>query len=178
MNDAMKLHAVGITHYRAGRYSEAVQAFVEARAAAEANEDRHKVAEILNDLGVARRELTEWTPAQAALEEAYALFAELGSARGKAQVMGNMGSVLEGQTRYQEAADTYKQSAKMFEDIGDSDSAMYVWQALSRMRMKQGQWLPAVAAYEEGIEHMADRSLKKRLLKRILRLPGGLLRGR
>jgi hypothetical protein len=43
--------------------------------------------------------------------------------------------------------------------------------------MKQGQWLPAIAAYEEGIENLPDRSLKKGLLKRILRLPGGLLRG-
>jgi hypothetical protein len=66
----------------------------------------------------------------------------------------------------------------MFEEIGDSDSAMYAWQALSRLRMKQGQWLPAIAAYEEGVENMPSRSLKKGLLKRILRLPGNLLRGR
>ncbi len=91
--------------------------------------------------------------------------------------MGNMGSVLEGQERYEEAVDAYKQSANMFEQIGDSDSAMYTWQALSRLRMKQGQWLPAIAAYEEGIDNMPDRSLKKRLLRRILRLPGGFLRG-
>ena len=97
--------------------------------------------------------------------------------KGKAQVMGNMGSVLEGQERFEEAVDAYKQSATMFEQIGDGDSAMYTWQALSRLRMNQGQWLSAIAAYEEGIENMPDRSLKKSLLKRILSLPGGLMRG-
>jgi tetratricopeptide (TPR) repeat protein len=178
MNDPVKLHALGITHFRAGRFAEAVQALSEAHKAAETAGDRQRVAEILNDIGVTRRELSEWGQAEAVLKEAYALFAELGSVRGKAQVMGNMGSVLEGDANYQEAADAYKQSAKMFEEIGDSDSAMYAWQALSRMRMKQGQWLPAIAAYEEGIENMPDRSLKKGLLERLLKLPGGLLRGR
>jgi hypothetical protein len=43
--------------------------------------------------------------------------------------------------------------------------------------MNQGQWLSAIAAYEEGIENMPDRSLKRGLLKRILSLPGGLMRG-
>jgi tetratricopeptide (TPR) repeat protein len=177
MNDPLKLHALGITHFRAGRFADAAQAFADAYAAAEAARDRQKAAEILNDMGVARRELAEWVQAEAALEKAYILFAELGNVKGKAQVMGNIGSVLEGQERYDEAVDAYKQSASMFEQIGDNDSAMYTWQALSRLRMKQGQWLSAIAAYEEGIENLPDRSLKKGLLKRILKLPGNLLRG-
>jgi len=178
MDDPVKLHGLGITHFRAGRFADAAQAFAMAYAAAEAAGERQRAAEALNDLGVARRELAEWVQAEAALEKAYALFAELGNATGKAQVMGNMGSVFEGQARYEEAADAYKQSAQMFQEIGDGDSAMYAWQALSQLRMKHGQWLSAVAAYEEGIENLPDRSLKKGLLKRILRLPGNLLRGR
>ena len=177
MNDPIKLHALGITHFRAGRFSDAARAFAEAYAAAERGGDRQKAAEILNDMGVARREMADWLQAEAALDKSYVLFAELDNLEGKAQVMGNMGSVFEGQERYEDAVDAYKQSANIFEQIGDSDSAMYAWQALSRLRMKQGQWLSAIAAYEEGIENMPDRSLKKGLLKRILRLPGGLLRG-
>jgi tetratricopeptide (TPR) repeat protein len=178
MTDPVKLHALGITHYRAGRFRDAAQAFGDALAAAEASGDRARAAEILNDLGVTRRELAEWVQAEAALEKAYVIFAELGNVQGKAQVMGNMGSVFEGQERYEDAVEAYKESARMFEQIKDGDSAMYAWQALSRLRMKQGEWLPAIAAYEEGIENLPDRSLKKGLLKRILRLPGGLLRGR
>ena len=177
MTDPLKLHALGITHFRAGRFADAAQALVDASDMAEASEDRQRTAEILNDLGVTYRELDEWEQAEAALEKAYVIFAELGNVKGKAQVMGNMGSILEGQERYEEAVDAYKQSANMFEQLGDSDSAMYTWQALSRLRLKHGQWLPAIAAYEEGIENMPDRSLKKGLLKRILRLPGGFLRG-
>jgi hypothetical protein len=53
---------------------------------------------------------------------------------------------------------------------------MFVWQALSRMRLKQKEWLPAIAAYEEGIEAMPEGSLKKGLLKRLMTLPGNWLR--
>jgi tetratricopeptide (TPR) repeat protein len=177
-NDPIKLHALGITHFRAGRFTDAAHAFADAYAAAEATGNRQKAAEALNDMGVARRELAEWVQAEAALEKAYAMFAELGNAKGKAQVMGNMGSVLEGQARYDEAGDAYKQSAQMFEEIGDTDSALFAWQALSRLHMKQKQWLAAIAAYEEGVENMPDRSLKKGLLKRLLSIPGSFLRGR
>jgi len=177
MTDPVKLHALGITHFRASRFADAAQALADAYDAAEASGDRQRAAEILNDMAVTRRELAEWEEAEADLEKAYVIFAELGNVKGKAQVMGNMGSILEGQERYDEAVDAYKQSANMFEQVGDGDSAMYTWQALSRLRMKQGQWLPAIAAYEEGIDNMPDRSLKKGLLKRILRLPGGFLRG-
>jgi tetratricopeptide (TPR) repeat protein len=178
MSDLVKLHGLGITHYRAGRFAEASQALAKAFAIAEAQDERQRAAEILNDLGVARRELGEWVQAEAALQKAYGLFAELSNVKGKAQVMGNMGSVFEGQARHEEAVNAYKQSAQMFEQLGDADSAMYVWQAISRLRLKQGQWLPAIASYEEGIENMPDRSLKKGLLKRLLRMPGHLLRGR
>src|SRR5574342_685857 len=101
MKDPVKLHGVGITHFRAGRFADAAQAFAEAYAAVEASGDRHWAAEILNDLGVARRELADWVQAEAALEEAYALFTELGDVKGKAQAMGNVASVLEGQGRYE-----------------------------------------------------------------------------
>ena len=78
--------------------------------------------------------------------------------------------------RPNENAEMTVKIAKMFEQIGDSDSALVVWQALSRMRLKQKEWLSAIAAYEEGIEAMPDRSLKKGLLRRLLRLPGSWLR--
>jgi Flp pilus assembly protein TadD len=93
MNDPVKLHGVGITHFRAGRLTEAAQAFAEAYPMAEAAGDRQKAAEILNDLGVAQRELGDWAAAEAALQRAYALFAELGNVKGKAQVLGNLGNV-------------------------------------------------------------------------------------
>lgn len=178
MTDTLqRLHSQGIDHYRGGRYAEAASCFEEACVAARAADDRRCVAEALNDLGVARRELGEWDAALAALTEARSLFVALGDRKGEAQSIGNLASVYEGRGDHAAAAEAYRTAAALFEELGESDLAMYSWQALSRMHLNQKHWLPAIAAYEEGIEAMPDGSLKKGLLRRLVRLPGQWLFG-
>ena len=177
-DDRRALHGRGIDHYRAGRYSEAASCFEQALADARAVDDRRRAAEALNDLGVARRELDEWDAAEAALTEARSLFEALQDRKGEAQAIGNLASVYEGRGDHAAAAEAYRASAALFEELGESDLATYSWQALSRLHLNQKQWLPAIAAYEEGIEAMPDGSLKKGLLQRIVRLPGQWLFGK
>ena len=172
MSDCKTIHAQGINHYRAGRYGEAAEAFDQAYAAAQAAGDRRQAAEALNDLGVARRELSEWEAAGDALVLARDLFAGLEDIRGQAQAIGNLASVCEGRKDYEAATDAYRESARLFEEVGEGKMAMYAWQALSRLHLDQKAWVPAIAAYEEGIEAMPDGSLKKGLLQRLVRLPG------
>ncbi len=178
MNEANKLHERGIARYRAGDLDQAVDLLTQAHAAASAAGDEKQAAEILNDVAVVRRELGQLSQAAEILTQTYQRFAELGDIKGQAQATGNLANVLEAQEKHEEAAEAYRQSAKMFEEIGESDLAMYSWQALSRLHMKQKDWLPAMAAYEEGIENMPDGSVKKGLLQRIVQLPGQWLAGR
>jgi tetratricopeptide (TPR) repeat protein len=175
--EAHNLHTQGINHYRAGRYADAAHAFEQAQAAAQTAGDRRQAAEALNDLGVARRELREWDAAQAALEAARTLFVELQDIKGQAQAIGNLASVYDGRGDHPAAAEAYRESARMFEENGDSELAMYSWQALSRLHLDQKDWIPAIAAYEEGIDAMPDGSLKKGMLQRLVRLPGKWLLG-
>jgi hypothetical protein len=63
----------------------------------------------------------------------------------------------------------------MLEEIGENDMAMYVWQAVSRLRTKQGQYIAAIGAYEEGVSNMPQASMKRKILEKILRAPGSLL---
>ncbi len=53
--------------------------------------------------------------------------------------------------------------------------AMYVWQAVSRLRMKQGQYIAAIGAYEEGVENMPKSSFKRKVIEQLLKTPGKLL---
>ncbi|MGC8879901.1 MAG: tetratricopeptide repeat protein [Anaerolineae bacterium] len=177
MGDWKKLYKEGIQHYQAKRYAAAAQSFEKARVAAEQAGERHRLAEVLNDLGVARRELGEWDAAQWALEAAYTLFGELQDTRGQAQALGNLASVHEGRGDYAAAAEAYRESARMFEALGESELAMYTRQALSRLHLEHKQWLTAIAAYEEGIEAMPNSSLKKKVLQRLMQLPGHWLLG-
>ena len=172
MDDFKTLHASGINHYRAARYAEAARAFDQAHAAAQAAGERRQAAEALNDVGVARRELGEWEAAEAALVEARDLFAGLEDGKGEAQAIGNLASVYQGRKDYPAAADAYREAARMFDQLGENEMAMYSWQALSRLHLDQKAWIPAIAAYEEGVGAMPDGSIKKGLLQRLVRLPG------
>jgi hypothetical protein len=85
--------------------------------------------------------------------------------------------VLEDEGALEEAIETYKQSATMLEEVGESEMAMYVWQAVSRLRMEQKQYIAAIGAYEEGVENMPEGSFKKKVLQQLLKLPGNMLGG-
>jgi len=177
MSVASRLHNSGVAAFRSQQYDEAGRILEQAYTAAQAERDSRKAGEILNDLGVIQRELGHMETAESTLDQAYQVFAELGDTKGQAQATGNLANVFEAQERYQEAADAYRQSAKMFEAIGENDLAMYSWQALSRLHMQQKNWLGAIASYEEGVEQMPEGSIKKGILQRIIQLPGKWLAG-
>jgi hypothetical protein len=89
--------------------------------------------------------------------------------------LGNRAAIYEAEGQLEQAVDTYKESATLLEEIGESEMAMYVWQAVSRLRTKQGQYIAAIGAYEEGIQNMPKSSLKRKVLQKIMKLPGSVL---
>lgn len=165
------LQQAGIQAFRSGDYETAlakIQALVEAAAA---ENDLPKRAEALNDLGVIRKQLNDLPGAFKALEAALAYYQEVDNLRGEGQVLGNMGMVEEAQGKYDDAVQSYVDAAAIFEELGDSEMAMYSWQALSRLRLRQKEWIGAISAYEEGISHLPDNSIKKKMLQKLLKLP-------
>jgi tetratricopeptide (TPR) repeat protein len=168
-----KLQEQGVALFRKGKFDAALQKFNEALQAAA---DQPKLAaEIYNDLGVTYKQLADYAAAHHALDEAMTRFTQLQDKKGEAQTLGNRASIYEAEGRLDEAVESYKQSAAMLEEGGESEMAMYVWQAISRLRTKQGQYIAAIGAYEEGIENMPTTSLKRKVLQQILKLPGGML---
>jgi tetratricopeptide (TPR) repeat protein len=169
-----KLHEQGIALFRKEDYQAALEKFTQALS--EAADDRH-TAEIYNDVGVAHKQLEDYEAAHQALDEAWARFTELADEKGQAQTLGNRAAVYEAEGLLEEAVDTYKKSATMLEEAGEGEMAMYVWQAVSRLRMKQKQYIAAIGAYEEGVENMPKGSLKKKILQKILKMPGSMIGG-
>lgn len=168
-----KLQEQGVALFRKGKYEAALQKFNEALAAA--TDQVKQTAEIYNDVGVTYKQLADYSAAHQALNEAMLRFTQLQDQKGEAQTLGNRASVYEAEGRLDEAIETYKESAAMLEAAGESELAMYVWQAISRLRTKQGQYIAAIGAYEEGIENMPEGSLKRKVLQQILKLPGSML---
>lgn len=170
---AKKLQEQGVALFRKGKFEAALEKFNEALQVAA--DQPQQTAEIYNDLGVTYKQLTNYPAAHQALDEATTRFTQLQEKKGQAQTLGNRASIYEAEGRLDEAVETYKQSAAMLEEVGESEMAMYVWQAISKLRTKQGQYIAAIGAYEEGIENMPESSLKRKVLQQILKLPGGML---
>jgi tetratricopeptide (TPR) repeat protein len=174
-NTAHILHKEGVRLFRAEDFEAALQKFKEALEQVTA--DERQAAEIYNDMGVTHKELGDFPAAYTALNEAMIRFSSLEDKKGQAQTLGNRASVLAAEGATEEAVETYKQAATLLEEVGESEMAMYVWQAVSRLRMKQGQYIAAIGAYEEGVENMPEKSLKRKFLRQILKMPGSLLGG-
>lgn len=172
---AKKLQEQGVAAFRKEDYEVALAKFNEALSAAA--DDPKLTAEIYNDIGVTQKQLEDFPAAHAALDEAWNRFSELDDKKGQAQTLGNRAAVLEDEALPEEAVEAYKQSATMFEEIGESEMAMYVWQAVSRLRMGQKQYIAAIGAYEEGVENMPKGSFKRKVLQQLMKLPGNMLGG-
>lgn len=167
-----KIHEQGVALFRQEAYPAALEKFEEALR--NADDSRHS-AEIYNDIGVTQTRLENYGAAHLALDEAMARFTELDDQKGQAQTLGNRAALFQAEDLLDDAVETYKQSATMFERAGENEMAMYVWQAVSRVRMKQGRHIEAIGAYEEGVDNMPKGSFKRTILQKILRMPGALL---
>ncbi len=170
-----KLHDQGIKLFRQGKLEAALETFQTALTAAA--DDTQKAAEVYNDIGVVQRQLEDYEAAHEALDEAESRFEALADEKGQAQVLGNRAAIYEAEDQLEEAVEHYKQSATLLEKVGEADMAMYVWQAVSRLRLKQKEYIAAIGAYEEGVENMPDSSFKKKVMRRLLRMPGNLMGG-
>jgi len=171
MSMSEKHQKKGLKAFQTGDYEEAKTHFEAALLAAQTEGDRKKEAEALNDLGVICRELDDLDGAFDALETALDIYTELEDAKGEGITLGNMGKVEEAKQLYEDAIQSYIEAASIFEEINETEMAMYCWQSLSRLRMHQKDWLGAIVAYEEGIAHLPDRSIKKKVLQKVLQLP-------
>jgi tetratricopeptide (TPR) repeat protein len=171
--EAQKAHKQGVDLFRKGKYKAALKKFTEALSGFAGSTRR--MAEVYNDLGVTHKQLEEYEAAHQALDEAMARFRELEDKKGQAQTIGNRAAVYEAQGLIEQAVEHYKESAGMLEEVGESEMAMYAWQAVSRLRMKQGQYIAAIGAYEEGVENMPQGSFKRKVIEKILKVPGGML---
>ena len=169
-----KLHEQGVNLFRKGKPEAALVKFEEAL---QQTDNPQHIAEIYNDIGATYKQLEDYPAAYEALDEALQRFIALEDIKGQAQAIGNGASVYEAEGMLEEAVAAYKQSATMLEEVGESDMAMYVWQAVSRLRLKQKQYIAAIGAYEEGVENMPDSSMKKKFLRRLLGMPGSMMGG-
>jgi tetratricopeptide (TPR) repeat protein len=171
MSQAHTLHLKGVQHFHAAEYEEAIEALQAARQLYQDAGERQNVAEVLNDLGVVCRKKGDLPQAAQSLHQARAIFAELGARKFEAQALGNLGNLHQAGGEMEQAATLYKEAATLFQDANEPQLAFETWRALSRLRMGQGRWLAALAAYDTGLSCLPRLSLGQRILRWLLQLP-------
>lgn len=161
--------------YQRGDFETAAKLFQAAAQNYAAGGDKVNEAEMLNNCGVAYLRLGDGTAALKAVEATPATFAAAGDIRRQGLALGNLGDALESVGRKQEAADIYTQSAELLEQAGEEEMRAHVLQSLSKLQLKSGRQIEALATMEAGLEGFKKPSLKQRILKKLLRFPFKLM---
>ncbi len=167
----VQLAKEGKEAYQRGDYPSASKLFEAAAQGYASAGDHLNEAEMLNNCGVAFLRQGDGKAALQAIEGTPATFAAAGDLRRQGLALGNLGDALESVGRKEEAVEMYTQSADILERAGEEEMRAHVLQSLSKLQLKTGRQIEALATMEAGIEGFKKPTLKQRLLKKLLRIP-------
>lgn len=165
-----KLAAEAKAAYGREDYAEAARLFALAAQAYEQAGKPLEAAEMQNNRSVALVQAKAYEEALAAVEPTPQIFAEAGDVRRQGFALGNLGSALEGLHRWKEAAEAYREAAALLEQAGEREARAAVLQSLSAVQLRLNDPVEALIAMQEAVEDQ-PRSLKRGLLKRLLKMP-------
>lgn len=158
--------------YEAEEFQQAARLFEEVARLYKLAEEDVLAAEALNNRSVALLKAGDAKGAFAAADGTDQVFAAVGDLRRQGMALGNMAAALEDLKERERAMDLYRQSAGLFEKIGESDLRALVLQRISAIQLHQGKRIEAMASMQDGLAQKKRLSLADRILKGLLRLIG------
>lgn len=158
--------------YEAEEFQQAARLFGNASDLHKAANNEVAAAEALNNQSVALLKAGDAAGALAAAEGTDQVFALIGDERRQAMALGNMAAALEDLKERERALDLYRQSAGLFEKIGEPDLRAIVLQRISAIQMQQGKRVEAMASMQDGLAQKKSLTLTDRVLKGLLRVIG------
>lgn len=177
MTTANDLNKQGMKLYREERYEEAARAFADAQVAFAAEGKVKDTAESANNRGVCWRQVGHWEEAHNAFSEAREGFRSINDVAGEGQVVGNFGALLDSEGEPKQAAAYYEEAIKLLESTDEHDLAQATYSALSRLRLKQGNWVGAINAFESGLAQAERPNVVLRVVRKILGVPRKMIGG-
>ncbi len=162
--------------YQQERFEEAASLFQSAQESYATSGDSYKAAEMANNLSVTLIQLKNPGRALEVLEGTFEVFIEQGDLSKAAQALGNQAAAYEDLQKWEKAEALYRQAAERFGQLQDQESQRYTLQALSRVRLRQGHAMEAVSTMQQALETGSKTSWHGRLAKKILELPGRILK--
>lgn len=170
-----RLAQQGKERYEQAEYLEAAGLFDQARLGFQAAGSAQSAAEMANNRSVALLQAGEAQAALDAVGDSPEQFAAAGDARRQAMALGNRAAALAALDRKGEAEQTYWESARLLGELGETDLRASVLQSISRLQLRGGRYMEALASMDAGLETVQKPSLTQRLLKRLVRIPKNLI---
>jgi tetratricopeptide (TPR) repeat protein len=161
----------GLKEFNDGHFEASVRLFTLAQNSHLAQGDQGKTAQMANNLCVVYLKMKRHTEALEAVEGTPEVFLGLDDTLRAAQAYGNLGSALEASGDLVRAEENYRLAAQLFDEVGDGEQHAYTLQALSRLQIRQGQPIKAVATMQESIDTIPKPSIRDRILRRLLKIP-------
>ena len=152
----------GITHMRLGDPAHAVQAYEQARSAAEDAEDLWQLAIAHMGLGEAARQRADLPAAIAHAERAVTLFERIEMRQLQAQILHNLGHVYADSGDLLRARDLQEQALAAAQAMSDRSTVGYAQERLAALEVSEGHADAAIAQARAAIEsarHVADNGL-------------------
>lgn len=165
----------GKSHYRQEDYAQAAELFEMASKGYAAAGEPINAAEMANNRSVSLLQHGEPGAALDAVGDTDRTFAEFGDTKRQAMALGNRAAALAGLDRREEAEKTYWESARLLGEIGERDLRASVLQAISKLQLKEGRYVEALASMDSGLESVEKLSLPKRLVRKLIRIPMKML---
>ena len=128
-------------------------------------------AEIANNLSVSLLQGGENMAALQAVEGTEEIFRQARDFKREAIALGNLAAALEALNRLDEAEQRYWQAANIFKELGENELRLPLMQSISRIQLRSGRQLQAVASMYSGIENIKSPTRTQKLLKRLLEIP-------
>ncbi len=166
--DAKQIKDEGLKLYREARYEEAAAKFAEAQQAFAAEGNAREAAECVNNRGVCWRQAAKFDEATAAFEEARAAFQGLADSMGEAQVLGNLAALADSRGDAQQALSLYQQAVELFEKLDAQDYVKDTYTAISKLKLKQRDFMGAITSFDAGLEQLDNPNLVERMARKIL----------
>ncbi|PID87228.1 MAG: hypothetical protein CSA11_06880 [Chloroflexi bacterium] len=178
ITDPDGLKEEGLQQFQRGELDNAVATFETAVSAYAAAQNPVGQAEMLNNIGVIQRMKGNNEEALAALSTADTLCQQAEDINRRGQILGNLGDLYVNLKNQEAAAQYYSDAAELFAQCGDPQKQSRVLKALSLMRLRQGQWLPAIMHMESSLIVKPRRGLFDSIFLGMIRFASNLLGGK
>lgn len=162
------------TMFHKNKYTQAIEGFQYAYQHYNEIGDELNAAEMANNLSVAFLHNRKAKEALEIVEGTEKVFEEHNDITKQAMAIGNKGSALEALKRFDEAIEAYNQSIALFDEAGEKELRSYVYKSLSALHIKRGDNFKSIYAMQQSINVKEELSMKDRIVKFILAIPGKL----